>query len=406
MSRIEFPTADQGCYELAAHPDARVLLFSERNFRLPKFQVPQYEWEDVIAEVDRVRMIAPRRNSRNELHELAQRGGNALRELVGSTKEWPVDETEIDGEYDLFFAVFHFPHSLAFLDKIPGWRKRCKKAVAYVVEMWSPEIRFNLKYLRMLDQFDQVFLFNGRSIENVAPHTDAPLAFLPLAADAIKFCPYPRLPERTIDVYSVGRRSPSTHDALLRMAERDELFYLYDTIDGQIYDYRSHRLLQANFAKRSRYFVAYRINEQRRSLTGGEEGLATRWFEGTAGGAVLIGSAPRCPEYDECFDWPDATIEIPYETTDVRRVLAALDAEPERLAAASRNNVLNALRRHDWLYRWERVLDSVGLPHTAAMRARRRRLDALAAGVSGEPVLPDDSPVGSAPVGSAEATVA
>lgn len=383
MSRIEFPTANQAYYEPVAHHDARVLVFSERNFRLPKFQVPQYEWEDVIAEVDRVRMIAPRRNSRSELHELAQRGGNAARALLGRAKEWPVDETAVDGEYDLFFAVFHFPHCLAFLDKIPGWRKRCRKAVAYIVEMWSPEIRYNLKYLRMLDQFDQVFLFNGRSIENLKPHTSAPLEFLPLAADAIRFCPYPALPERTIDVYSVGRRSAVVHDALLAMAERDELFYLYDTIDGQIYDYRSHRLLQANFTKRSRYFIAFRINEQRALLTGGEEGLATRWFEGTAGGAVLIGSKPRCPEYDECFDWPDATIEIPYEPADMRAMLADLDAQPDRLAAASRNNVLNTLRRHDWVHRWERVLDSVGLPHTAAMRERRRRLDALAITVSG-----------------------
>jgi hypothetical protein len=52
------------------------------------------------------------------------------------------------------------------------------------------------------------------------------------------------------------------------------------------------------------------------------------------------------------------------------------------MAAASRNNVVNALRRHDWVYRWERVLDSVGLPHTEAMRERRRRLGALADAVA------------------------
>jgi hypothetical protein len=94
---------------------------------------------------------------------------------------------------------------------------------------------------------------------------------------------------------------------------------------------------------------------------------------------VLLGSAPRTAEWEICFDWPDAVIDIPYDAGDLREIVDDLDAQPERLARARTDNVVAALRRHDWVYRWAQVLDAVGLPHTTGMAERMELLDDLAA---------------------------
>jgi hypothetical protein len=368
----------------AASGDARaprVLLFSERNIDRAIWQTPQYEFEDVIAEVDSVRLLAPPSTDRSEAQELLFRMRNQGRKQFGKLREQPIASQKLDGEYDLFFAVFHFAHHLSYMQKFEGWRARCRKAVAFIIELWPPEVQSLDRYLELLRDFDHVFIFNASSADPVARISGRPTEFMPTAVDALRFTPLPSPPERTIDVYSYGRRSAQTHRQLVAMAQRRELFYVYDTMKtNSVFDHRDHRALLADFVRRSRYVLSYRINENedRRARTGGDEGLTTRLFELTAGGAVLLGSATRSPQYESLFDWPDATIEIPYDPPDIGAILAELDAQPERIAAARRNNVVNALRRHDWVYRWAQVLDAVGLPHSEAMRRRIASLHALA----------------------------
>ena len=100
-------------------------------------------------------------------------------------------------------------------------------------------------------------------------------------------------------------------------------------------------------------------------------------------GAVLIGEAPRCPSFDENFGWEDAVVPMPYGTADPAAVIDALEGDPERVEAIRRRNVSSSLRRHDLVYRWERVLDAVGLQPTPAVAERRERLAQLAAEVEG-----------------------
>jgi hypothetical protein len=212
-------------------------------------------------------------------------------------------------------------------------------------------------------------------------------SFLAMGVDAHRFSPLPDPPVRSVDLYQFGRRSETTHAAALEMARRDGAFYLYDTVfNVPLPDHRAHRELMASIMKRTRYFFAHRT-AQHLDRARGEQILASRYFEGIAGGAVVLGSAPEIPEYDACFGWPDSTIPIPYEAPHLREIVAELDAQPERIAAVRRNNIVGTLRRHDWVYRWAEVLDAVGLPHTDRMRERMAQLGdmALAAG-SYEPV--------------------
>jgi Glycosyl transferases group 1 len=360
--------------------DARVLVYSQRRSNRLIWQTTTYELEDLILSIDRARLLSPApsehalSNAVDHLH-----GYLTGRPWVGSVPY--VQPTTVERDYELFFSVFQFPYQLPLLRHLHHWRKRCRKAVCLILELWRPGIERYARYLSVLEQFDHVFIGNRVSVEPLAKRLKVPCSYLPPGIEAQALSPYPNPPERVIDCYSFGRRSPGVHAALLEMAERTRLTYVYDTLDAnRVHDYREHRRLVANLCKRSRYCFAFRLNDnaERARKTGGEDGLALRFFEGAAAGTVLLGSKPRCAEHDECFDWPDSTINIAFDGSDVRDVIAALDAQPDRVARIRRSNIVNSLRRHDFLYRWERVLDAACMAHTPGMAQRRDRLEQLA----------------------------
>lgn len=358
----------------------RVLLMSMRDYARNRAHVTQFEFEDVIAAVDSVQLVRPRARSNSELAGLLHRVKNHGRRLVGAMPRTAVLAPEpIEGEYELFFAVFHFPTDLPHLLALGDWRRRCRRAVAFVIEMWSKELPKSAPYLPLLNDFDEVFLFNAASVGEVARLVRAPLSFLPTAVDAFRFSPFPSPAPRVIDFMSYGRRSPAVHRQLVEWAQEGALFYHYDSVgDATIPDYWLHRNALASQLRRARYTLAYKVNESRSVRTGGEEALAARYFEGAAAGTVMLGSRTDAPEFAANFGWDDAVIDLPYATADLRGFIADLERDPARLARARTANAVQSLRRHDWVYRWARVLDAAGMAHTPAMAARMRELSAIA----------------------------
>ena len=65
------------------------------------------------------------------------------------------------------------------------------------------------------------------------------------------------------------------------------------------------------------------------------------------------------------------------DSPQIARLLAELDADPERLSRVQRSNVRNAALRHDSVYRVREVFEALRLP-TAEVLAREERLRALA----------------------------
>ena len=356
-------------------------MFSKRNVEIRKYHAFQYEFEDVIGAIDDVRLVAPPAAPASRLAGLRHRATHRLG--LGRPRADPeIQPVRIAGEYDLFFAVLHFATDIPHLEQLHGWRERCDKAVCYIVEVYDrPDMRAYLELLREF-RFDRVFLFHPRMGGLVTELSGAPTGHFPVGVDALRFSPHPHPPERTVDLYQFGRRSEVTHAAALELARRDGLFYVYDTVfNVPLPEPRAHRELIASIMKRSRYFFAYRPTQD--VTRPSEETLAARYFEGIGGGAVLLGDAPDVPEFHANFDWPDAVIPIPYEATDLKGILAELDAQPERLARARLNNDLATLRRHDWAYRWMQVLDAAGLAPLPRVHERLERLEALAAQVEG-----------------------
>lgn len=281
---------------------------------------------------------------------------------------------------DVFVFACTFLHDLPNLDRIEGWERSPVK-IAFVLESWSALVDAHARTLRQLDRFDHVFVLNRSSLAALRRHVRAPCSFLPVAADHLVACPGADGPERSIDVYSMGRRSPALHDQLLRAMADGRIFYQFDPITGgRIACWAESRALTAQLIKRSRYFIAFdpSIGSARKSLeASGESALSARYFEGAAGGAVMLGSAPSCGEFGECFDWPDALIDIPSAPDDIMRVLQELDAQPQRLTQIRRRNMTESLARHDWSHRWETIARAAGLPLGPAFHWRKAKLEEM-----------------------------
>ncbi len=371
---------------IKSHKEPRILIVSMRGFQSEAFRSAEYEFEDVINTFDYADLLSPAYvpSFKSEVKKkVANYAGLALNQskLLRSGCE----ELVVEKEYDLIFFICQHFWDLTCINVIKGWRDKCKKAVLWIDEIWAKELE-NHKTglcLKLAKDFDYIFTTQSQSVNAISQLVKRPCYSLPYAVDAVKFCPYPQVPQRHIDVYSVGRRSPMMHKSLLKLTECDNFLYLYDTLKGlEMRNYREHRTLYSNLIKRSRYFIANKAKFDSGNQIGSQQELGSRFFEGAAGGAVMIGIPPVCEAYTKYFDWADAVIELPNVTTDIADIITQLDAQPERLRKIRKDNMINSLLRHDWVYRWEEILSKVGLENTPEMLIRKTYLKNLAKMIS------------------------
>ena len=364
---------------------ARILLLSQRRLRPSICRTSQNEYEDVIASVDDVDLIAPAPRARqlpNLLlpieHKVSRRAG-----LDFERRPWPQRAT-CDGNYELLFIVVQHPSDLNVLEAIPDWRSRCRKAVVFIEELWTVELKYE-KMLRPLQQFDAVVCGHDSTVGPLQELTQVPCYWDGVGVDAIRFCPLPHSPKRVIDFLSMGRRGERTHAALLEMAASRDFYYEYDTVKAKhVLSSAEHRILLANRIKRSRYFLVNTPKVDAKHQRGNQEEIGMRFYEGAAGGAVLVGESPDSPRFREHFGWEDSCIDFPYDSADIEDFLDDLDQQPGRLARARRENVTRSLLHHDWIYRYEFILQLAGLKPQSKASARVERLRSLAAEVASE----------------------
>lgn len=359
--------------------EPRALVFSYRNiFSSALFRCPHYEFEDVISQVDSVDFLAPKFTASGLWYETAKR-------VAYRTPFVPnpgITKIEAKRRYDLFFAICGQPSDLIMADAAFDWRSTCKVSVCLIDEFWISEIKACRNLLRLLNKFDVVALYYKQTLDAISPRMNAKCVFIPPGVDALQFCPYPNPPRRSVDVYSIGRRSQATHEKLLRMAAEDDLFYLHDSIaGGQAIHSAQHRVLFANVAKRSRYFLVNPGYIDRPDIRGDQIEIGNRYFEGAASGTIMVGERPRTDTFRQLFDWPDAVVDLPYDSTQIDEVMSDLDRQPERLENVRRTNVTQALLRHDWAYRWESILQTIGLAPMPGLLARKERLQQRAASI-------------------------
>ncbi|BDA72766.1 hypothetical protein RIVM261_010640 [Rivularia sp. IAM M-261] len=351
-----------------------------RNLKYHVSRGAVYELEDVIQNCDEVDVIAP--NFNPTFFKVTNRIANCTANIFRNGKyvqSLVNQKIEVNKNYDLFFFFCQSIQDVLVLNAIKGWRERCRYAVCWLDELWAKDIKSWLPQLRLLEDFDNIFLNFDGSISPVADIVRRPCHSLPYAVDAIKLCPYPNLTERCVDVLNIGRRSTVTHNALLDLVKHKNLFYIYDTIqDLYMADYRSHRGLYTNFLKRSRYMI---VNKAKFDLTGKsnpQEEVGPRFYEAAAAGTIMLGVPPKCTAFTQNFDWSNAVIEIPFDCPNIAEIINELNEQSTFSERIRKDNITNSLLRHDWVYRWETILQIVGLETTPRIQARKAVLEKLA----------------------------
>jgi hypothetical protein len=360
--------------------ESRVLLFSQRNiFSRDLFRCPLFEFEDVITEIDAVDIVAPHADLRSRRYGLA----NRLAFHGPITLKANLERIQPAKQYDIFFAVCGSARDLLMVESAKYLRKNCRMSVLLLDEIWVKQMDYYRHFLRVLEGFDLVVLYYSQSVEAMHKRTGSRCVFVPPGVDAIRFCPYPNGPDRVVDVYSVGRRSKTTHQALLKMGDDSGIFYLHDSIAGlEAISADEHRRLFSNIAKRTKYFIVnpglIDVPERR----GNQLEIGNRYFEGAAAGTIMVGEIPHNGEFEKLFDWQDAVIHLPYDSNKINEIVRELERQPERQETIRRNNVVHALRRHDWVYRWESILRHLGVKPKSALNLRKQCLNSLADAVS------------------------
>jgi hypothetical protein len=354
----------------------RILMFSQRNiYEKEVWRCPIREFEGLVENLDSVELVAP---SPAPWYPTGKRAALRFGEHVRRPINPGIPKKVLDKDYDIFFAVCEKPSELLNINAVRGWKDRCRTSVCWLTEFYVKNIETHRSCVEVLSQFDFVFSFFPR-LDPFKRVLGGQCSYLPGGVDAIRFCPYPNPPARSVDVLSIGRRSERTHQALLESAERDGIFYLHDTFSNlAAIDLDQHRLLIANMVKRSRYFIANPGKIDSPEETDNTSEFGCRYFEGAAGGALIIGERPRNAEYERIFDWEDALIEVPFGAENIADIIHELDKQPERQAAARRTNVVKMLLHHDWAYRWEHVLNVANVPLAPQLVERKHRLKQLA----------------------------
>lgn len=362
----------------------RVLIVSQRRYYMPIFRCGAFEFEDMICALDDGDLLLPSRGESFKERLLARIESHVnLRIQTRPRLEIP----KIDRDYDMLFVDVGMADQLVALEPIYDMlREHCRIAVCYIEEMWARDLPDD-RCMRQLEKFDQILLGCSGTCEALSRAIRKNVIHLPFGIDMERFCPYPNSPRRTIDVYSMGRASDDVHRALLDWAERTGSTYLYDTICGGpfVMNVERHRKFTAHMIKRSRYFIVNPAKFDVPEETGGQIEVGRRYYEGAGGGAVLIGRRPECALFNQHFDWPDAVIEMPRGALDFMECLHHLDVQWERVEQIHRTNVVNCLRRHDWVYRWNYILKQIGMEPSPQSLLRERRMQALADAISLRP---------------------
>lgn len=376
---LEAPAAFTGGENLRP----RILMYSQRNiYPRDAWRTPHYEFEDIIRGIDSVDLVAPQPTAHFGRYTS---GAQSLAKHFGICLNPGVPRTPVTGRYDMLFALVAFPKDLLNFNLGKDWRDRCATSVCMIDEIWLRQIPKERGFLKNLSQFDHLVLYYRQSTKAIGALTGRACSFLPPGIDALRFCPYPDPPERVIDVYSIGRRSKETHRKLLKMAGRRDFFYVYDSLAGnQVMHWEEHRGLLANIAKRSRFYIVNPGLIDRPEVRGDQIEIGNRYFEGAAAGCILVGEIPRNEAYGNLFDWPDAVIPLPFGSDRIGEIVDEFDRQPDREEALRRNNIVQALRHHDWAYRWESILTIGRLDALPGLIKRKEQLERTAALVKGQ----------------------
>lgn len=257
------------------------------------------------------------------------------------------------------------------------------KRICCITEIWEPDLHHFEMYAEILEQFDVVYLSCQGTVDALSEMVSVPVHWIPSATDALTRCPADEQP-RCIDVMSVGRRCPVQHAELLDAARSRRMTYQFDSLRGaQLADWSEHRFVLGEQTRRSRFYVCHRSKFDDTEETGDVQEFGGRYFDAFAAGAIPIGDLPDADHFRSTFPRPGSTVFQASGQDGMVDTVLEMKRDIDALDEVARLNVVEALRGHDWVHRWETMLAGVGLDLVGHGQERRRGLDELADVIAG-----------------------
>lgn len=363
--------------------EPRIAVMSVRNIDSHVSRSHSFEFEDAICSMDNVDVFAP---APGPFHKMAIKAKNWASKKTAAAEHLPtgLQSMRMEKDYDVFFVSIASLRDLNLLSSIGNWRKKSKRAVVWIQELWLNDLNKQGLLLEKLNQFDLVVCSFAETTRALQSHLKTEVIYLPWGIDGLRFCPFPDPPKRNIKVLSVGAKNERTHESLLDHFRGTGELYLYDTVSGRpaMQDYQAHRDNFISQIQRSKFFFCYAAKIERIEERGNQVEFGLRYLEALAGGAVVLGERIESEAFKKHFGWPDAVIEVPYESTNIGKTISELSLQKNRLKTISLRNSKECLLRHDHLNRWQKVLDTLGLPHSEQMMDRRSQIADLAHRIS------------------------
>lgn len=303
-----------------------------------------------------------------------------------------------DVEYDLVVAsAINFRKLGTMLRGLD--RPRARHVIGFVFGGYdSHTARFRNPLRRAFDprfrayrMFDRMFVGIPDVPDKITRNLDLPTAYMPMGADVhrVNAMPYAPDSDRPIAVVGFGRVHRPTANLLIDRMNRPgspDIFTL-NTASGvapPLPDPERYRALFWQNMRQARLSLAYDQFYANNMGRAEYSYIGPRWLEALAAGAVVIGKAPQSEDRRILLDWEDATIDLSDDAALAVDEIYDLLADPARLQAASRANLVQMHRRHDWRHRIAGLLDDLGLARPAKLDAQlealSRRADALAHG--------------------------
>jgi hypothetical protein len=244
---------------------------------------------------------------------------------------------------------------------IKNWRKIFDKVILYVFDAYhiSKELGWVRKKLsrsiRALNDVDHIFTGVSAGVEILGRDFSAPVSFVPLAADVLRFGS--GRSDRCISINAYGRQH-MTHSKMLAEHFNDieksgSYLHTNHTEIRGLHDYILHRRQFWKLLSISKIAMAYdpMVVNRTTANTFSVSFIGQRWFESLAGGCLVVGARPTCSESKVYLDWDDATVELPKNDDAVIPFLEDLISDTERLANAHKRNYANSLLKNDWRHR-------------------------------------------------------
>jgi hypothetical protein len=358
-----------------------LLIFSLRNLYQDLCRCSDYEFEDVIDEVSNADFYLPDHRYRKLV--LSVFSQSLSRKTLGVPWNPSFRFPKIEKNYDVFFAMLMFAYDLEVLHRMPDWSSKVGYSICYIDESFDNSFKLYSSYLMVLRRFDCVVINCSQTEHAVLKAQGVKVLVVSSGIDAIRF--FPGLPRssRPIDIFSIGRRDDEVHGQYLKLESDDEWLYLYDTAVFKAFiDYRKNRENLSKMMSRSKFFVVNLAKFDCPEDIGIQEEIGFRYFEGAAAGNVIVGPIPNNPNFKKHFPWKESVVELPKDSIDIPDFMKDLKTDADRLARISFDNVKGSLEMHDYVHRWEAIVEGCGLEIPSGIQLRKEKLQELISSLS------------------------